>query len=242
MQPTPSKKARFHLPLVSVETLYSANSRSKMPHFQPSSGSGFFPSLPPLPPFNQSSPLSSEPSLPFPEPACLDWHCLQPQRSAHQSSPIGSERALHLLLAACKRAEKEKEAETGELSEEENSEREKNKTFTHTALSSEGSVSGDSSEEESSSDEEENNWEDDSDSLPARKSSWLDTRNTSYAKEKLVKILAREVPIPKQRWSLCKILATLLYHRKDKRLCSAFRQFKAFAYQTMMTESEDADG
>ena len=216
MQPRPSKKARFNLPLVTPETLYSANSPSKIQHLQPSPGSGFFPSSPPLPPFNQSSPLSSEPSLPFPEPACLDWRRPQPQRSARQSSPIGSEGALHLLLAACERAEKEKEAEIGELSEEENSEQEENETFTHTALSSEGSLSGDSSEEESSSDEE-GSWEVDPDSLPARRSSWLDTGNTPYAKEKLVKILAGEVPIPKQRWSLRKILATLLYHRKDKR-------------------------
>ncbi len=113
----------------------------------------------------------------------MDWYRLQQQRSARQSSPVGSEGVLHLLLAACERAEKEKETETGELSEEENSELGENKTFTHTALSSEGSLSGDSSEEESSSDEKKGNWEDDPDSLPARRSSWLDTRNTPYAND-----------------------------------------------------------
>ena len=68
--------------------------------------------------------------------------------------------------------------------------------------------------------------------------SWIDTDNTSHAKEKLIKILAEEVLIPKQRWSLCKMLATLVYYRIDPRLCSAFRQFQSFAYQTIMTESE----
>ncbi len=106
-------------------------------------------------PFNQSSPLLSEPSLSFLEPAGLDWHHPQQKRSTRQSSPIGSEGALHLLLTACERAEKEKKAETGELFKEENSKWEENEIFAHTALSSEGSFSGNSSEEESSSDEEE---------------------------------------------------------------------------------------
>lgn len=109
------------------------------------------------------------------------------------------EKVLHLLLAACKRAEKEKKAETGELSEEENFKWEENETFTHTALGSESFLSGNSLEKKSSSDEEENNWEDDLDSLPICKSSWLDIGNTPYTKEKLVKILAREVPILKQQ-------------------------------------------
>ena len=147
------------------------------------------------------------------------------------------------MLAECEQAKKEKKAETGELSKEKNSELEKNKTFVHNALSSKSSLSGDSLEKEkSSSDEEEENWEDNLDGLPARRLSYLDTGNTSYAKKKLVKILAREVSILKQQWSFYKILTTLLYHQKDKRLCSAFWQFKAFHYQTLMTELEDTDG
>lgn len=71
------------------------------------------------------------------------------------------------MLAACKRAEKEKEAETRELYEEENSEQEENETFTYTALSSEGFFSGESLEEKSSSDEKKGNWEDDPDSNTA---------------------------------------------------------------------------
>lgn len=62
------------------------------------------------------------------------------------------------MLAACKRVEKENEAETEELSEE-NSQLEENETFIHTALSSESFFSGDSesSDEESSLGEEEDN-------------------------------------------------------------------------------------
>lgn len=101
------------------------------------------------------------------------------------------------MLAACKRAKKETEAETGEISEE-NSEVEENKTFIYITLSFNKSLSEDSLEEDSSSDEEDN-WEDDPSNLPTRKSSWLDIGKTSYTKEKLVKIFIGEVLIPKQR-------------------------------------------
>ena len=43
--------------------------------------------------------------------------------------------------------------------------------------------------------------------------------------------------ISKQQWSFRKILATLVYHRKEKKLCSYFHQFRSFAHQMMMTES-----
>ena len=62
--------------------------------------------------------------------------------------------------------------------------------------------------------------------------------NTFYAKEKLIRILAGDVLIPKQRWDLCKILATLIYYQKDPCLCSAFCQFCSFTVQTLMTKSE----
>ena len=88
--------------------------------------------------------------------------------------------------------------------------------------------------------EDQDHWEDEADGLPdgGAQASWIDIGNTSKAKEKLIRILAGDVTIPKQRWSLRRILATLVYHRKDPRLCSAFRQFSQFAYQTIMTESE----
>lgn len=81
-------------------------------------------------------------------------------------------------------------------------------------------------ETDSLSSEEENDWEDDDKGgKESRLFSWMDSGNTSYVKEKLVQILEGEVLIPKQRWSLCKILATLVFHWNDLHLCSAFRQF-----------------
>ncbi len=67
------------------------------------------------------------------------------------------EGALHLLLTACKQAEKEKKAETGELSEEKNSKREKNEMFAYTSLSLKSSFFRDLLEEESSLDKEKGN-------------------------------------------------------------------------------------
>lgn len=44
--------------------------------------------------------------------------------------------------------------------------------------------------------------------------------------------------MPKQRWGMSKILATLTYHQKDPRLHLPYRQFKHFSYQTLLEESE----
>ena len=139
MQPRPSKKARFNAPLVPLQTPPPVES----PHQNQSSSaekSGFFPSSPPLPQLNWDRPL--------------------PREKARQSSPIGSEGALNLLLAACQRAEEEEEAETGEVAEQ-ISEAEENEAFTHTVFSSENSLSENSSSEEGSSSEEDEDWEDD---------------------------------------------------------------------------------
>lgn len=76
-----------------------------------------------------------------------------------QSSFIGLKRALNLLLAACKRTERETKVETGEISEK-NSEVKENKTFIHIILSSDKFLLENSLEEDRSSDEEDN-WEDD---------------------------------------------------------------------------------
>ncbi len=117
--------------------------------------SGFFPSssslLPLLPqlftkssPFSSFHPLRSPSGLLLPRPKAnqiIEWHWLQHyfqqnhQEKAQQSSFIGSERVLNLLLAACERAERETKAEIGEISEE-NLEVERNKMFIHIALSS----------------------------------------------------------------------------------------------------------
>lgn len=66
--------------------------------------------------------------------------------------------------------------------------------------------------------------------------------STNYAREKLVRILNGDVVVPKQRWGIDRILATLTYHRKDQRLRSSYRQFKQFAYQTLFEESDASSG
>ena len=62
--------------------------------------------------------------------------------------------------------------------------------------------------------------------------------SSSYAREKLVRILNGDIPVPKQRWGMHRILATLTEHRKDPRLRLAYRQFKHFAYQTLLQKDE----
>ena len=71
---------------------------------------------------------------------------------------------------------------------------------------------------------------------------WIDSCKTTHAKEKLVRILSGEAKVPKQWWGIERILATLTYHREDKRLRSAYRQFKRFAYKTMLEESDKSEG
>lgn len=122
-------------------------------------------------PFYQLSPLSSEHPLFFPESAGLDWHCPQQKQNIWQSSSFGSEKGLQFLLTVCEQAEKEKEAEIGELSEKENFKRKENEMFAHTTLSLEAFFSRNSLEKKSFLNEEEDNWEDDPDSLLAYKSS-----------------------------------------------------------------------
>lgn len=43
--------------------------------------------------------------------------------------------------------------------------------------------------------------------------------NMIYTRKKLIRILNRDILIPKQRWRKNKIFATLNYHWKSKRLC-----------------------
>lgn len=232
MQPTPSKKAKFNIVLRPLE-IHNWVKTSLQNLLSGSSVLTSFPSsLSLAQPFNNS--FSSPSRFPFPRNSS---DCHQALQKPRQSLPIGSEGPLNLLLVACQRAKKELEAKNGEaiLSEENsdtNSTKEENHASPHPVLISEDSFS----KEDSSTSEEEDDWKDDAERSQAF--SWIDTDNTSHAKEKLIKILAEEVLIPKQRWILCKMLATLVYHRKDPRLRSAFRQFQSFAYQTIMTESE----
>lgn len=71
---------------------------------------------------------------------------------------------------------------------------------------------------------------------------WLDAVITNKAKEKLVWILNGKTLIPKQRWGIDKILATLVAHRDDKRLCITFILFRVFAYITIMRKSDHVKG
>lgn len=99
---------------------------------------------------------------------------------------------------------------------------------------------GSDSEIDTESEDENDDWKDKepSSSMTAgRKLSWIDSGTTIKAQNKLIKILRGEALIPKQRWSLCKILATLTYHQKDGNLRLAYQQFRSFAYQSIMAES-----
>lgn len=53
---------------------------------------------------------------------------------------------------------------------------------------------------------------------------------TAHAKKKLVKILKGDLCIPRQRWGLDRLLATLVIPRKDPKLRTAYRKFRTFAY------------
>lgn len=57
---------------------------------------------------------------------------------------------------------------------------------------------------------------------------------------KLISILKGEAIIFKQCWGVNKILATLVQHQKNPRLCTFYFRFKCFAYQTMLEELNDS--
>lgn len=69
-------------------------------------------------------------------------------------------------------------------------------------------------------------------------SSWVDSINTTKSKNKLIRILKGQDMIPQKRWGIDRILATLVEHRADPELRTSYRQFKKFAYQTMIHESK----
>ena len=184
MQPAPSKRARFNTPLVSPPAAAASNYGSYY--------SSQFLLLPPLPlPYKNSSALC-QPFLHAPRP-------YQP----HLSSPIGLEGASHLLFAACRRAEEENKAESGVIPEEE-SEVDANEAYLYS--SSENSGLDIDSSSSSSEDDDDDHWKDVAPGFQKEtRSSWIDAGSSSYAKEKLVKILARDLSIPKQQWSFCRI-------------------------------------
>lgn len=96
---------------------------------------------------------------------------------------------MKLLLTACQRAEEEAEAERGGNSSSLDSSDEE-ETILHTAFSDDGLSEADSLTSE------ENEWEDD-EGEQERSSFWINSGNTSYAKEKLIRILAGEALVPK---------------------------------------------
>lgn len=59
---------------------------------------------------------------------------------------------------------------------------------------------------------------------------------------KLINILKSGAVIPKQRWGVDKILATLVQYWENLRLCTSYRQFKRFAYQKMLEELYKSKG
>ncbi len=63
-----------------------------------------------------------------------------------------------------------------------------------------------------------------------------------HARKKLIRILNGEVVVPKQQWDIDKILTTLTYHRKDKRLQSSYQRFKRFAFNTLLKKSDKSSG
>lgn len=150
------------------------------------------------------------------------------------SSPIAfSEGAEAILLVACQSVEAaEKEGFEG-AAVDPYSEEEDNYAFLNQCLSDNES----SSKEEHSGNEDE--WDDDNedDNGQASQASWIDSGATVKARNKLIRILKEEALIPQQQWSLQKLLATLLHHRKDPGLRSVFFQFKRFAYRTVFVES-----
>lgn len=140
---------------------------------------------------------------------------------------------MNFLLAACQRAEEEKTVEQGRISESD-SEIAENEAFIGVITPLDNSLSerDDTNIENNKADD----WEDKPGNEPISEA-WIRSGKSPRAKSKLIQILEGDALIPKQRWSFRKILATLVYHRKDEKLRSYFRQFRSFAYQIMMTES-----
>ena len=80
-------------------------------------------------------------------------------------------------------------------------------------------------------DKDDNYWEDVVDDSQNRtQSSLINVGKTPKAKEKLIRILVGDILISKHYWSLCRILATLIYHHKDQWLYSSFQQCSQFTY------------
>ena len=74
------------------------------------------------------------------------------------------------------------------------------------------------------------------------KRSWMKSCNSTYAIEKLIRILNGQVYIPQQHWGINRIFATLVAHRNEPRLSIAYWKFKQLSYQTMLIETDKSSG
>lgn len=128
------------------------------------------------------------------------------------SSLIGLEKASYFLFTAYCRAKEENNAEIWLL--DKSFEVDANKAYLY-FFSEDLGLDLDSLSNKDDNDDPDN-WEDVTPgSKKETRSLWMDIGSSLYAKEKLVRILASDNPIPKQWWSLCRILATLIHYQKD---------------------------
>lgn len=154
-----------------------------------------------------SSNNSTDQNRAFPDDP-MDWIPSSPrsQRDELQPSPPirPSKEPQTLPHAPGKRTEEEQESEAAEAGED---------------------LTSDSYSDDEDSGEEE---DDTRNSRKVSEFSWIDSGKANHAKEKLIKILDGQLPLPGTQWGLREILATLLHHRKDKRLRPKFRELRSF--------------
>lgn len=152
------------------------------------------------------------------------------------SSPIAPSESLNTdLLAAFDHSDED--IDFGQVDDELASEAAANQAFFEENSSSYSTFDSDS--DDSDSDDSDFNklaQNEDESSQYTHSYSAFRSCNSSYAREKLIKILKGEVVVPKQRWGIDRILATLSYQRKDPRLRSSYRRFKQFAYHTLLAK------
>lgn len=195
MQPSLSKKARFDPALKALQILIFIISllSSLVNSSSPSLKASFFPSSTFITqPINNLWFFLSR--LPLRDVLMIQQSQLTVQ-TVKQNSPIWSEGPLNLLLVAYQRAKKEAEAEKRDnILFQESFDIEDDYTLLPYAIFANENLS----ETDSLSSEEENDWKNDDESRKeSRLFAWMDSGNTSYAKEKLIRILAKEVLIPK---------------------------------------------
>lgn len=186
----------------------------------------FLPSSPPVPSSplmyraNQRSPDPPTPQFPVRKisfasepPRIRLYH--QSKESFRPSSPIVPSDGLDAaLLTACEEAENN-DHHNAEEAGDATAEFEANRAFLEENLELEDNESDDKSGGKSEDDESEDNSE--NLNQPTYEShlennSWINDCTTENAKLKLIRILKGEALVPKQRWSLGKILATLVCH------------------------------